>query len=161
MANAEEGYYRFTVVNKLNGDQRETDAYNTKPAKDQETQPIAELVCRVVKPAAITGVSIQLVAADGNAPQEDQGSVYRRDKLKANVDLTGVLSDKLSYQWYEIVSVKDPEEAEEAQDIKIEGAVDEEYVPAHAGDYYFIATNMVVDKKNSISVASDAIHFNA
>ena len=134
----------MTVINKLNGDQEET---------------VSTVICRVVKPAAINSVEIKLAAADGRAPQEDQGSIYRRDKLEAKVDLTGLLSDELLLQWYEVVSVKDPEEAEEAKDIAIEGATGAEYTPGHAGDYYFIAINKVED--SVIEQASDAIHFNA
>lgn len=144
MADAEEGYYRITVINKLNGDQEET---------------VSTVICRVVKPAAINSVEIKLAAADGRAPQGDQGSIYRRDKLEAKVDLTGLLSDELLLQWYEVVSVKDPEEAEDAKDIAIEGATGTEYVPTRAGDYYFIAINKVED--SVIEQASDAIHFNA
>ena len=167
MANAEEGYYKITIVNTLNNDSEETNVVNELykylpyPSEDEgkTVEPvIAELVCRVVKPATIKSVACRIVAADGNAPQNpDQGSVYRRDKIEAIIDLDHQLSDELKIQWYEVQGDKDP--ADEGADFLIEGATDQEFVPNHAGDYYFVAINKV--EESFIELASDAVHFSA
>lgn len=140
MSSAAEGYYRITIINKLNGDQEET---------------ISTVICRVIKPADIASAQAVLLTQGGAASDASEGSVARGNKIEARVNILG-LSDSLSIKWFKVVDQQDP--ADESADLEIAGAKELVYVPDDDGSYYFLATNKVEDTEKS--VRSNLIVFN-
>lgn len=137
MSNAEEGYYKVTVINTLNGDHKDTES---------------EVICRVVRPAAFVAESAVVSAVPKpdkqNPSEEPSASDY---KLVATAEVDG-LSDSLSIRWYEQVGSLDP--ADETPDtLWDEGAFEEhqEYYPDHGGYFYFVAVNKVEDTTAEIT----------
>ena len=139
MSEAAEGYYRVTVMNKLNGVHEDT---------------LSSVICRVVKPAAINAVDAVLLTASGAESEAAEGSVARENKIRADVTIAG-LSDEVLIQWYKVVDAQDP--ADESADLALEGATEAIYEPTDDGSYYFIATNKVENTEASLS--SDVVVF--
>lgn len=128
MSNAAEGYYKITVINKLNGDTEET---------------TSTIICRVVKPAEVNNAVATLLTEGGNPSDATEGSVSRGNKIKADITING-LSDDLIIQWYKVVDEQDPNpEGAAEDDILIEGANETIYIPDDDGFFYFVATNVV------------------
>lgn len=147
MSNAEEGYYKITVINKLNGDQEETVAFNTKAKDGVEEQPIAEIVCRVVKPAKVDSVALQLLDGTGADSSTTKPSVHGNNQIKAMPTIEG-LSDEIEYQWYKVVGVQDGSPEDEGFDILIENAKEQIYKPDDDGTYYCKVINRVEDTED-------------
>ena len=144
MVNAAEGYYRITVINSLNGNQEET---------------ISEVICRVVRPAAIDSAVASLLTQGGAPSDAEEGSVTRGNKIKANVTISG-LSDELEILWYRIVDEQDPHPDDISEnDILIEGADGDIYAPDDDGSFYFAAINKV--DESEVLVRSNVIVFRA
>lgn len=147
MTNAEQGYYRISIVNKLNG-------------SEQISEPL--LICRVVKPAAFVAGSA--VATPKQRSGQDlvngqEPNVSDGHKASAVVQVDG-LSDSLLIKWYEQKGQQDPAEGEDAVDELVdEGPFEEhkEYSPKVGGYVYFIAINTVEDSVAQIK--SNSIHF--
>ncbi len=134
MSGAEEGYYKVTIINALNGDQKETES---------------TVICRVVKPAKVDAAAAVLLTASGNPSDAIEGSVSRENKIRADVTING-LSDERIIQWYKVVDEQDPNPSGDAEnDIKIEGANGEIYEPDDDGFFYFMATNKIEDTEDS------------
>ena len=147
MSKAEEGYYKITVVNKLNGDEEATVAFNTLNKKDEE-QPLAEVVCRVVKPAALGNISLQLLDGTGAESSTTEPSVHGNNQIKVIPAIDG-LSDEIKYQWYKVVGVQDGLPEDEGFDILIENANEQIYKPDDDGTYYCKVVNVVEDTEDS------------
>lgn len=148
MSNAEEGYYKVYIANKLNGDEEVVLAFNKKPEGDVEL--VEDATCRVVKPAAFVEESaiLSAIPKKENPSAEPSASDY---KLGAAVEVAG-LSDSLMIHWYEQVGSLDP--ADETPDFLLdEGTFEEhkEYFPDHGGYFYFIAVNAVEDTTAEIT----------
>jgi hypothetical protein len=133
MHKAEEGYYKITIINKLNGDHEDT---------------LSSVICRVVKPAKVDEVNATLLTADNQPLDAEDGSVARENKIKANIVING-LSDELQIQWYKVVDEQDPNPAEASDDLLIEGANSDVYVPDDDGYFYFKAINKVENTEDS------------
>ncbi len=133
MHKAEEGYYKVTIINKLNGDHEDT---------------LSSVICRVVKPAKVDEVNATLLTADNQPLDAEEGSVARENKIKANIVING-LSDELQIQWYKVVDEQDPNPAEASDDLLIEGANSDVYVPDDDGYFYFKAINKVENTEDS------------
>lgn len=127
---AGEGYYRVTLINSLNGDSKET---------------VAEKEFRAVYPATIGTVSVAAVlgADDSTVVVGRDASYTAGDHLKAVVDLSGMLSDEVTYQWYESSQGMDPIDVENPNDSIIENATGMVLIPPHQGSYYVRVTNHV------------------
>jgi len=138
MAKAAEGYYKVTVINKLNSVAEETES---------------SVICRVVKPASIKEVTVTLISEQGS---QGAGSIVFGDKIEATADLDGALSDELTYQWYVVSGHQDP--TDESPDTLVEGAVGALFTPTAAGTYYVKAINKV-EETEAIAISS-AITFN-
>lgn len=134
MSQAEEGYYKVTVINTLNGDHKDTESI---------------VICRVVKPAEVNGAVAVLLTAGGAVSDASEGSVSRENKIRADVTING-LSDERIIQWYKVVDEQDPNPSGDAEnDIKIEGANAEIYEPDDDGFFYFMAINKVEGTEDS------------
>lgn len=149
---AEEGYYRITIINKLNGDEEET---------------VSESICRVINPAAINSVTITpKTERGGDIASGEAPSAALHDKMVATIDVQNVVSDEILIQWYHVQKEVDPAEEgkEDLPDTQIEGATGTEYTPEQSGTYYFIATNNIKDNEGNIisskSLQSDSVIFN-
>ena len=129
MSRAEEGYYKVTVINKLNGDQEET---------------LSSVICRVVRPAAIQAVALQILTGTGNPSSVTEPSVHGNHQIKAIPTIEG-LHDEILYQWYKVVGVQDGSEEDEGFDIPIANANEQIYKPSDDGTYYCKVTNKVED----------------
>lgn len=143
MTNAEEGYYKVYVVNKLNGDEEVTLSFNKKPQGGVEK--VEDATCRVVKPASLKSAEIAIVGEPG---PDGRGSRTNGNYLEASIDLDGQLSDEIKYAWYVINTGKDPADAE--PDELIEGADKFTYKPVERGSYYCVVTNIVEDTEAKI-----------
>ena len=125
--NIPEGYYRFTVLNTLNGDTAATD-----PA----------FIIRITESAKPAASDLQLIAvnADGTAYNGTSNpSVVNRNELRINYTrFTPEQSDGVEYEWFKRVGEQvNPEDIEgEATDLLIEGATTEAYAPTVSGAYY-------------------------
>lgn len=125
--NIPEGYYRFTVLNTLNGD-----TAKTEPA----------FIIRITEPAKSAASDLQLVAvnADGTAYNGTSNpSVVNRNELRITYTrFTPEQSDGVEYEWFKRVGEQvNPEDMEgEATDLLIEGATTEAYAPTASGAYY-------------------------
>lgn len=125
--NIPEGYYRFTVLNTLNGD-----TAKTEPA----------FIIRITEPAKSAASDLQLVAvnADGTAYNGTSNpSVINRNELRITYTrFTPEQSDGVEYEWFKRVGEQvNPEDIEgEATDLLIEGATTEAYAPTVSGAYY-------------------------
>lgn len=125
--NIPEGYYRFTVLNTLNGD-----TAKTEPA----------FIIRITEPAKSAASDLQLVAvnADGTAYNGTSNpSVVNRNELRITYTrFTPEQSDGVEYEWFKRVGEQvNPEDIEgEATDLLIEGATTEAYAPTVSGAYY-------------------------
>ena len=137
---ASEGYYKVTLINSLNGDAKET---------------VAEEKFRAVYPAAIGTVAIAAVEGANNETVVTgrNPSYTAGDHIKATVDLSGMLSDGVSYQWYESSGGMDALDAETPNDALVEGATGSVFIPAHQGTYYVRITNHV---ENTVAVGQPA-----
>ena len=127
MTNAEQGYYRISIVNKLNG-------------SEQISEPL--VICRVVKPAVVDRAVAILLTEGGNQSDAAEGSVSRHNRIKANITIND-LSDSLAIKWYKVVDEQDPEGSNPADDILIQNATGDEYEPDDDGFFYFMAINTV------------------
>ena len=145
MSKAEEGYYKFTVINTLNGDHEDTLAFNTLPGGGVE--PVENATCRVVKPAKVDAAVATLLTAGGNPSDASEGSVSRENKIRADVTIEG-LSDEKLIQWYKVVDEQDPEGTNPEDDILIEGATEEIYQPDDDGFFYYMVINKVEDTED-------------
>ena len=151
MSEAEEGYYKVVVINKLNGDQKET---------------LSSVTCRVVKPAEIVPydaaaedcTKVVLLTRSGNESSRVEGSVRDGNQIQAHYVIEG-LSDEVEIKWYEASGDQDPDDPRELEDILIEGATDEIFAPEHPGTYYFIAINKV--EETSAEARSNVVVFTA
>lgn len=143
MSNAEEGYYKVYVVNKLNGDEEVTLSFN-KESKDG-VEKVEDTTCRVVKPASLKSAEIAIVGEPG---PDGRGSRTNGNYLEVSIDLDGQLSDEIKYAWYIINTGKDPADAE--PDELIEGADKFTYKPTERGSYYCVVTNIVEDTEAKI-----------
>jgi len=125
--NIPEGYYRFTVLNTLNGD-----TAATEPA----------FIIRITEPAKSAASDLQLIAvnADGTAYNGTSNpSVVNRNELRINYTrFTPEQSDGVAYEWFKRVGEQvNPEDIEgEATDLLIESATTEAYAPTASGAYY-------------------------
>ena len=146
MAKAAEGYYRITVINKLNGDHEDT---------------VSTVLCRVVKPAEVNGAVAKIYDIRGNEVSP-KGAVIVHDKIVANVTING-LSDELEIKWYKVAGgAQDTEpvtEGDLAVDTLIEGATGNTYEPVDDGFFYFVAINKVEDSEAVLS--SNVVEFTA
>lgn len=145
---ADEGYYRITVINKLNGDQEET---------------ASEVICRAVKPAAFVAESAIATPKRKSGAALDEGeepNCSDEYKVVAEVEVDG-LSDELYIKWYNQKGQLDPAEEDTPDEVVAEGLFAERnaYTPTVGGYYYFIATNMVADEENVAEIRSNAVHF--
>ena len=143
MSSAAEGYYRITVINRLNGDQKET---------------LSQVICRAVKPAAIQGVEIEILTGTGNHSSVTEPSVHGNHQMKAIPSISG-LHDEILFNWYKVVGVPDGMEEDEGFDILIEGATGEIYKPNDDGTYYCKVINKVEDTEAALN--SNTVVFTA
>ena len=141
-ANIDEAYYRFTVLNTLNGDTAETEQ---------------QFVCRITGPAkAPANLELKLMNASGTESSADHGSISDGDKLKAaHDDFVAKDSDGIVYAWFERVG----QTIDDDDDLLIEGATEQVYIPNHSGAYYAKVTNKFNGTENT--VVTEAIAFNA
>lgn len=116
-----EAYYRFTVLNYLNGD--------TAASTEQQ------YIIRITK-NAINAENLELVAiGTSGAPIVGTPSLARGDKLKIqHTPFEATKTDGIEYQWFEQINNMDPEEG--YPDTLIENAKDAIYMPTHSGAYY-------------------------
>lgn len=146
MTNAEEGYYKITVINKLNGDQ-------------EDSEPV--IVCRVVKPAKVDAAAAIILDARGNEVSP-KGSIVVQDRISANVTING-LSDELKIKWYKVAGGHQdqdpPVEGDLSLDILIEGANELVYQPDDDGFFYYVAINKV--EESEFALASNVVEFTA
>lgn len=167
MTNAEEGYYKITLSNNLNGIYEETDVVNTDyedlpyPDEDDKNQVAptkAQLICRVVKPAAFvanSAVATPKLADGSDITVGHTVNISDHDKLVATVSVAG-LSDELRIEWYEQKGDQDP--ADTTADVKVaegEFMAAREYTPTTAGNFYFVAINKVENTTASIKSNSE------
>ena len=114
------GYYRVTVINKLNGNEEET---------------ISAVICRVTNPPALPEFHLQ-VLLDGGAIA---GATYNPnisagDSIEVvHNPLTAEDTDELIYEWY---FMKGNRPDDEFEDELIEGANGKIYKPTKEGNYY-------------------------
>ncbi len=161
MSEAEEGYYKVYVVNKLNGDEEITLAFNKKPEGGVEL--VKDAVCRIVKPASVEDCAAKIIDIRGNEIQgKGSSNPQIKDRISANVTING-LSDELEIKWYKVAGghqdKEPPVEGDLAEDILIEDASGEVYIPDDDGFFYFVAINKVEDTE--FALASNVVEFTA
>lgn len=145
--NIPEGYYKFTVLNTLNGDTAETEK---------------AFICRITEPAIAPEVTLKLMEDIGTASSRTTGSISLRDKLKADhVDFASAHSDGVTYEWFERYGdvINHDETSGDPVDMLIEGATEQVYVPTRPGAYYARVTNEF--NNTYTAVETEAIIFNA
>jgi hypothetical protein len=141
----EEGYYRATIVNTLNGSVEMNPDPNN--AKDKF------IVYRVVKPATIIPFNDDpefegdctkavLLTRSENESTKPEGSIRDGNKIQAHCAIDG-LSDSIEINWYEVAGEQDPDDPRELEDEQIPDQHGEIFTPDHQGTYYFIAINHV------------------
>jgi hypothetical protein len=122
--NIPQAYYRFTVLNTLNGDTAETEE---------------QFICRITE-AAIEPRDLLLKVYNFDETLytgEELPSAARRQKIRITyTDLEASESDGISYEWYRVVGDINDEYTDEPLDE--EG---DELEPNRGGSYYAIVTN--------------------
>ena len=150
MADADEGYYRFTVINKLNGDEKSI---------------TSNKLCRVLEPATIVPYDENvenctkaiLWNANKTPKNEPEGSFGAGDKIFANVEIDG-LSDEIEIKWYQVAGQgQDPGAGTESDDVYLGNTLGNVLSPLSHGTFYFIAINHVAEssaeaKSNPITI---------
>ena len=144
MHEAAEGYYRITVINKLNGDQEET---------------VCNVICRVLRPAKVDA-AVAEVFDENDAAVVGKG-IANKDKIVANITVENSLQDELEIKWYQVAGghqdEEPPVEGDLSTDIWIEEASGEVYYPDDDGFFYFVAINHVEDTE--FALASNVVEF--
>ena len=139
--NIDEAYYRFTVLNTLNGDTAETEQ---------------QFICRITEPAkAPSNLVLKLMNASGTESNAAEGSINDRDKLKAaHDDFDASQSDGVKYEWFEQVGQVMNDEDDEL----IKDAKEQVYEPQHSGAYYAKVTNTFNGTTNTVVTAAISFH---
>ena len=132
--NIPEGYYRFTVLNTLNGD---TAASTEQTFIIRITESAKSAVRNTEdedKSPKLKVVNSSETEYTGPTPSIAQGHELRIDYARFNA----MQSDGVQYEWFKRVGEQvNPEDIEgEATDILIEGATTDGYAPTVSGAYY-------------------------